>query len=167
MVDLWRFVNISGKKWGTARMVEQPRAKITMLLGEYRHTIDEKGRIAIPAKLRKELGEGAVITRGTDRCLVMYPKKAWQAIVDKLATLPLSDSRARSFSRLMLAGAMEVVFDKQGRALVPTYLRSFANLATDAVLAGVYDRIELWDAAAWEAYKTHHSIDENLSEFGV
>lgn len=138
-----------------------------MLLGEYSHTIDDKSRLAIPAKLRKELGEGAVITRGTDRCLVVYPKAEWQTLAKKIAALPLSDPRARSFSRLMMAGAMEVEFDKQGRALLPGYLKDYAGLHGQAVLAGVYNRVEIWEATAWETYKREHSIDENLSEFGV
>jgi MraZ protein len=138
-----------------------------MLLGEYSHTIDDKGRLAIPVKLRKELGEGAVITRGTDRCLVVYPKAEWQTLATKIAALPLSDARARSFSRLMMAGAMAVEFDKQGRALLPGYLKDYAGLQDHATVAGVYNRLEIWDTTAWEAYKQHHSIDENLSEFGV
>jgi len=138
-----------------------------MFLGEYHHTIDEKGRLAIPVKLRKDLGTGAILTRGTDRCLVIYPKAALNALATKLSQLPLSDARARSFSRMLLSGAMEVVFDKQGRALVPSYLREYATLGTNAVLAGVYDRIEVWDKTSWETYKEHHSVDENLSEFGI
>ena len=138
-----------------------------MFLGEYCHTIDEKGRLAIPVKLRKELGEGAVITRGTDRCLFVYPMTEWAKLAEKISALPLSDARARSFSRLMLAGAMEVEFDKQGRVLLPGYLKEYAGLAENAVLAGVYNRIEIWESNAWEAYKAQHSIDENLSEFGV
>ena len=138
-----------------------------MLLGEYSHNLDDKGRLAMPAKLRAELGEGAVITRGTDRCLVVYPKAAWDVLAAKLAALPISDAGARSFARLMLAGAMAVEFDKQGRANVPAYLREYASLKTGVVIAGVYDRLELWDSAAWEGYKAAHSIDENLSEFGV
>lgn len=138
-----------------------------MLLGEYSHNLDEKGRLAMPAKLRIELGDGAVITRGTDRCLVVYPKAAWELLAAKLAALPISDAGARSFARLMLAGAAAVEFDKQGRANVPSYLRDYAGLTSSVVIAGVYDRLELWDAAAWQGYKASHSIDENLSEFGV
>ncbi len=138
-----------------------------MFLGEYSHTIDEKGRLAMPVKLRNELGEGAVITRGTDRCLVVYPKAEWQALAEKIAALPLSDPRARSFSRLMLSGAMAVEFDKQGRALIPGYLKEYGGLAGSAVIAGVYNRIELWEPTVWERYKSQHTIDENLSEFGV
>ncbi len=138
-----------------------------MLLGEYSHNLDEKGRLAIPSKLRNELGDGAVITRGSDHCLVVYPQAAWAALAVKLSELPISDAKARSFSRLMLAGAAAVEFDKQGRALIPSYLREYAGLTSAVVIAGVYNRIELWDAAEWEQYKSAHSIDENLSEFGV
>lgn len=138
-----------------------------MFLGEYHHTIDEKGRLAIPVKLRAELGDGAVLTRGTDHCLVIYPKQAWNTLAAKLASLPLSDPRARSFSRMMLSGAMDVEFDKQGRALVPGYLRDYAGLDTYTVLTGVYDRIEVWSRESWDAYKQQHSVDENLTEFGI
>lgn len=138
-----------------------------MFLGEYSHTIDEKGRVAIPIKFRRELGEGATITRGSDGCLVVYPKSEWQQLATKLAALPISDPRARSYARLVLAGAMEVEFDRQGRALVPAYLKELAGLTDQAVVTGVYNRIELWEPDRWKAYKGSHSIDENLSDFGV
>lgn len=146
-----------------ARLIE----RTPMLLGEFSHNLDDKGRLAMPSKLRNELGDGAVITRGTDHCLVVYPQAAWTELATKLAALPISDAKARSFSRLMLAGAMAVEFDKQGRVNVPSYLRDYASLKGNVVIAGVYNRIELWDAATWESYKAGHSIDENLSEFGV
>jgi MraZ protein len=138
-----------------------------MFLGEYRHAIDERGRLAIPVKLRKALGDGAVITRGSDRCLVVYPHPEWERFAGKLADLPLSDSRARSFTRLTLAGAMEVPFDAQGRALIPGYLRSFAEIRETVVITGVYNRVELWAESAWDEYTASHTVDENLSEFGV
>lgn len=138
-----------------------------MFLGEYRHAIDEKGRLAIPVKLRKALGDEAVITRGTDHCLVVYPHAEWERFAERLAELPLSDPRARSFSRLMLAGAMAIPFDSQGRALIPAYLRTFAEIQDTVVIAGVYNRIELWSERAWNEYTASHTVDENLSEFGV
>lgn len=99
-----------------------------MFIGEYAHTIDEKGRMAIPSKMRRDLGSGAVVTRGIDSCLWVFPKKEWTVLAEKLSALPLSDANSRAFSRLMLAGAMEVEFDSQGRALVPGYLREYAGL---------------------------------------
>src|SRR4030067_1335802 len=99
-----------------------------MFIGEYSHTIDEKGRMAIPSKMRRDLGSGAVVTRGIDNCLWVFPKKEWTLLAEKLASLPLSDANSRAFSRLMLAGAMEVEFDSQWRILLPGYLRAFAGL---------------------------------------
>ena len=124
-----------------------------MFIGEYTHTIDEKGRMAIPSKMRRELGSGAVVTRGIDNCLWVFPKKEWEELATKLASLPLSDANSRAFSRLMLAGAMEVEFDSQGRVLLPGYLRSYAGLAKNAVIAGLYNRLEVWNENTWKSYK--------------
>src|SRR3989304_8457294 len=125
-----------------------------MFIGEYAHTIDQKGRMAVPSKLRKAIGSGAVVTRGIDNCLWLFPKAEWQTLAAKLANLPLSDANSRAFSRLMLAGAMEVEFDSQGRALLPGYLREYAGLKKEATIAGLYNRLEVWDAKAWNIYKT-------------
>jgi MraZ protein len=95
-----------------------------MFIGEYEHAIDDKGRMAVPSKMRREIGGGAVVTRGIDNCLWLFPAKEWEILASKLANLPLSDSNSRAFSRLMLAGAMEVEFDSQGRILLPGYLRA-------------------------------------------
>jgi MraZ protein len=143
-----------------------------MFIGEYKHTIDDKGRMAVPAKLRKDLGSGAVVTRGIDNCLWLFPKKEWQALAEKLSTLPLTDTNSRAFSRLMLAGAMEVEFDSQGRALLPGYLREFAMLKKNAVVAGLYNRLEIWDEKEWEVYKTKieketDRIAKNMADLGV
>lgn len=143
-----------------------------MFIGEYAHTIDEKGRTAIPSKLRRDLGSGAVITRGIDNCLWVFPKKEWQALAEKLASLPLSDANSRAFSRLMLAGAMEVEFDSQGRALVPGYLRSYAGLKKQAIIAGLYNRLEIWDSLKWQAYKEKtekqtDQITKHMADLGV
>lgn len=138
-----------------------------MFVGEYIHTIDDKGRLAIPARMRRDLEEGAVVTRGIDTCLFVYPKNEWIKLAEKIAALPLSDPRARSFARLMLAGAMDVEFDKQGRILLPGYLREYGKLKTEVVIAGVYNRMELWDKQAWNAYKSAHSIEEDLSSLNI
>ena len=116
-----------------------------MFIGEYAHTIDQKGRVALPSKMRRELGSGAVVTRGIDSCLWVFPKNEWQALALKLSSLPLSDANSRAFSRLMLAGAMEVEFDSQGRALIPGYLREYATLNKNVIIAGLYSRLEIWD----------------------
>lgn len=138
-----------------------------MFVGEYSHTIDDKGRLAIPAKMRRDLEEGAVVTRGIDNCLSVYPKNEWTKLAEKIAALPLADPKARSFSRLMLSGAMDVEFDKQGRILLPSYLREHASISGETVVAGVYNRMEIWNKKAWEAYKDQHSVEEDLSSLNI
>ena len=94
-----------------------------MFIGEYQHSLDQKGRLAVPVKFRAELKKGAVVTKGLDNCLFLYPKSEWQKLAKKLVNLPINKANTRAFSRLMLAGAMEVEFDKQGRIMLPEYLR--------------------------------------------
>ncbi len=143
-----------------------------MFIGEYQHNLDTKGRVQIPAKLRVQLGKGAVVTRGLDNCLFLYPKLAWEAMAEKLSKLPISQSSTRAFGRMMLAGAMAVDIDNQGRMLIPDYLRGFAKLKKNIVIAGLYSRLEIWDKAAWETYKkgtekSSSKIAEALSDLGV
>lgn len=138
-----------------------------MFVGEYSHTIDEKGRLAIPRKMRHELAAGAVVTRGVDRCLFVYAKEEWMKLAEKISNLPLANPKARSFARQMLAGAMEVETDGQGRVLVPGYLRTYASLKADVVVAGVYNRIELWDEAAWKAYQAEQSVEEDIAALEI
>lgn len=143
-----------------------------MFIGEFQHSVDEKGRLAIPGKFRAELKTGAVVTRGLDNCLFLYTKKEWSKLATKLAGLPLSQSNSRAFARLMLAGAMDVTLDGQGRVLIPEYLRSFAKFDKEIVVAGLYDRLELWDKDAWEQYKKNTEKDsaiiaEQLGALGV
>ena len=132
-----------------------------MFIGEYQHTVDEKGRLAIPMKFRKQLAKGAVVTRGLDNCLFVYDAAEWQKLAEKLATLPLTQANARAFSRLMLAGAMAVDIDKQGRVVLPEYLREYAGLGKDVIIAGLYSRVEIWNRATWNAYKTQTEKDSN------
>lgn len=143
-----------------------------MFIGEYTHTIDEKGRMAIPSKMRRELGSGAVVTRGIDNCLWIFAKKEWQTLAEKLSSLPLTDSNSRAFSRLMLAGAMEVEFDSQGRALLPGYLRDYAGIKKTTVIAGLFNRLEIWDSKKWTEYKTRiekqtDQIAKHMADLGV
>jgi len=143
-----------------------------MFIGEYSHNIDDKGRMAVPAKFRSLLKGGAVVTRGLDNCLFLYPKKQWDVLAVKLSNLPISQAKARAFSRLMLAGAMNVDFDNQGRITLPEYLRKFAGLNRKSIIAGLYDRLEIWDESAWNKYKTgaekqSNDIAETLGELGV
>ncbi len=143
-----------------------------MFIGEYSHNIDEKGRLAIPVKFRADLSKGAVVTRGLDNCLFLYPMDEWQKMAEKWSKLPVSQKKSRAFARLMLAGAMDVSIDKQGRVMLPEYLRKYAGISKNAVVAGLYDRIEIWDSEAWEKYKKtteedSEEIAEALGEMGV
>lgn len=143
-----------------------------MFIGEYQYSIDEKKRLAIPSKFRQELGKKAVITRGLDQCLFIYPIKEWQSLAKKLSSLPLSQADARGFVRLMLAGAMDVNLDGLGRILIPDYLKKYAQLKKKIVIAGLYNRIEIWDQRKWQEYKKKTEtavgdIAERLKELGV
>ena len=142
-----------------------------MFIGEYKHNLDEKGRMAVPKKFREELKGGAVITRGLDNCLFLYTKKEWEKLAEKLASLPFSQAKSRAFSRLMLAGAMDVEVDKQGRIVLPEYLRTFAGLKKTAVVAGLYNRLEIWDQEKWVEYTTKtekesNEIAEQMADLG-
>jgi MraZ protein len=143
-----------------------------MFLGEFKHSIDPKGRMAIPAKFRMQLDGGAVITRGLDHCLFVFPQKEWEALAQKLISLPLAQSGSRAFVRLMLSGASDVEFDTQGRILIPEHLRSYARLEKNAVVTGLYNRIEVWNDGEWKKYKTKteresDEIAEQLGELGI
>lgn len=123
-----------------------------MLIGEYRHTFDTKNRISLPAKFRKELGASVIVTRGLDKCLFVYAKSTWKKEAEKIAKHSTGSAAGRGLSRLMLAGAVEADVDSAGRILVPDYLRSFASLKEKSVIAGVSERVEIWDEKAWETY---------------
>ena len=143
-----------------------------MLIGEYTHTIDPKKRLAIPAKLRKEMGEQAILTRGLNMSLFLYPQVQWQKLTEKLSGLPTGQSDTRGLVRLLFSGASEVEFDQLGRILVPDYLKIYAGLKQRVVIAGVYDRLEIWDAERWAAYKAEvekntDMIAEKLGELGL
>ncbi len=143
-----------------------------MFIGEYTVSMDAKGRIAIPAKFRAQLNAAAVVTRGLDQSLFLYPKTGWEAMAAKISALPLTQANSRAFARLMLAGAYDAELDKQGRMMVPDYLRKFAGLSKRIVIAGLYNRIEIWDEQAWMDYKRNTerestAIAEKLGELGV
>ena len=143
-----------------------------MFIGEYSHTLDEKGRLAVPKKFRANLAKGAIVTRGLDNCLFLYTKAEWTKLAEKLANLPFAQANTRAFARLMLAGAMDVTVDKQGRIMLPEYLRVFAGLKKDLVVAGLYNRLELWDQGKWAEYTKRNeaesaSIAEQMSALGV
>ncbi len=143
-----------------------------MFIGEYYHSLDEKGRLAIPVKFRSAFRNGAVVTRGLDNCLFVYPQKDWLALADRLAKLPISKANTRAFARMMLAGAMELDIDKQGRVVMPDYLRTFATLKKNVVVTGLYNRLEIWDQTRWNQYRKgtegkSTDIAEALGDLGV
>lgn len=143
-----------------------------MFIGEYHYKLDEKGRLAIPSKFRLNLKKGVVVTRGLDNCLFLYSRQEWQKLAIKLSQLPISKAKTRAFARLMLAGAMDLEIDRQGRIILPDYLRSYAKIKKNVVIAGLYNRLEIWDEKEWEEYKRQSEreskdIAETLGELGV
>lgn len=143
-----------------------------MILGEFKHSLDTKGRLAVPAKFREKLEAGAIITRGLDKCLFIFGASEWENLVQKLMSLPLAQANSRAFVRLMLAGASDAKLDTQGRVLVPDYLRKYAGLKKQAVVTGLYNRMEIWDEEEWRAYKqktesSSEEIAEKLGELGI
>jgi MraZ protein len=143
-----------------------------MFIGEYNHNLDDKGRLAIPAKFRAILKKGAVVTKGLDNCLFLYSREQFETIAKKFAALPISQAKARAFTRHMLAGAMDVEFDNQGRITLPEYLRQFSGLGKSIIIAGLYNHLEIWDEAAWVRYKgeaerNSNAIAEELGDLGI
>lgn len=143
-----------------------------MFIGEYSHSIDSKKRLAVPFKFRNDLKNKIVVTRGLDKCLFVYPMKTWGELANKLGTLPVGESGTRSFTRLMLAGAVDAEVDKQGRILIPDYLKEYAGLKKNVVVAGLYNRLEIWDEKKWNEYKNKaeknsDEIAEQLGKLGV
>ncbi|KRM78325.1 cell division protein MraZ [Lapidilactobacillus dextrinicus DSM 20335] len=144
----------------------------TMLMGEFHHTIDSKGRVIMPAKFRADLGDTFILTRGMDGCLFGYPMAKWQEIEQKLDSLPLNKKDARAFVRFFYSAATENEVDKQGRINIATPLFKFAKLQKNCVIVGVSDRIEIWDEARWEevnqeAEENFDEISENLMDFNL
>ncbi|MBO4336459.1 MAG: division/cell wall cluster transcriptional repressor MraZ [Lachnospiraceae bacterium] len=141
-----------------------------MFKGEYSHSIDDKGRLIMPAKYRELLGEGFVITRGFDKCLFVFDQKDWDKFEEDLRSLPISKKNARDLQRFFIGGAVDAEIDKQGRVLVPQVLRKFANLEKDVVLIGVGGHIEIWNSDAWESGGSFDDVDEiaeQLSDLGI
>ena len=143
-----------------------------VFMGEFLHTIDNKGRLILPAKFREDLGDTFVITKGLDNCLFIYSKPEWGIIEEKVKKLPLAKPEARAFVRFFFSGAAEVECDKQGRVLVPNNLREFGGLDKDVVVIGVSSRIELWDKETWENYNSVIApsvaqMAEDLTDLGI
>jgi len=144
----------------------------TMLMGEFQHSIDAKGRIIVPSKLRDQLGEKFVVTRGLDGCLFGYPLSEWEKLETKLDEMPLSKKDARTFVRFFYSAATECEIDKQGRINIPNTLKNYAELTKSCVIIGVSSRIEIWDENRWmdfsqEAEENFDSIAESMIDFGL
>ena len=136
-----------------------------MFIGEYTHSIDAKKRLSPPSKVRSELGGRVVVTRGLDQCLFVYPVKTWESLAEKLGSMPIGEAGTRSFVRLMLAGAVDTEVDSQGRILIPDYLKEYAGLSKDVVVAGLWNRLEVWDESKWKHYKIEaESNSERIAE---
>ncbi|OGD09701.1 MAG: cell division/cell wall cluster transcriptional repressor MraZ [Candidatus Moranbacteria bacterium RIFOXYA1_FULL_44_7] len=143
-----------------------------MFIGQYDHHLEEKGRLSIPKKFRSQLEAGAVISQGLDGCLFLYPRAAWEKLIAKLGELPLTQTDARSFTRSLSFGASEVEIDRLGRILLPEYLRKFASIMGDCVIAGAVERIEIWDKSKFTKYTQDinsraEEIAEKLSGSGI
>ena len=143
-----------------------------MLIGEYEHNLDEKGRLIMPAKLRDDMGEKFIITTGLDGCLFGFSMSEWQKFEDKLKSLPITNKNARNFTRFFLAGATECELDKQGRFLISAKLRTAASLEKEAVIIGTGTRIEIWNKAKWEEQTSYENIsieeiEQNMQELGI
>ncbi len=143
-----------------------------MFISEYTYNLDDKRRLAIPAKFRKLLTRKAVITRGLDNCLWLFPEKEWNALADKIGKLPLAQADARGFARIMLAGATDVLIDSLGRILIPDYLKDYAGLDKKTIIAGINNRIEIWDEGKWREYQKQTvselgDMAERLKELGI
>jgi len=143
-----------------------------MLIGEYTHTLDDKKRLSLPKKFRTTLGKKVVITKGLDNCLFMYSPQGWKETAEKLRSLSFAQADTRGMSRFMFSGAVEADVDSAGRILIPDFLKEFAGLKSKVVLAGVSDRVEVWNEKAWSEYRVRIEKDadrmaEKLGEIGV
>lgn len=143
-----------------------------MLLGEFKHNLDSKNRVTVPAKLRTELGEKPVLTRGLDNCLFLYPNRDWQLFMEKLNKLPIGQAKARNFKRFILSGASEIEIDEMGRVLIPEPLKKYSGFKKEIVIVGIGDRIELWSGDTWNKYiiakeKESEDLAEGLEQFGI
>ena len=136
-----------------------------MLMGEFHHTLDGKGRLILPSRFRELLGNGFVITRGLEKCLFVYTNEQWATVQERLQNLAFTNATNRAFIRFFLSGAIDCQLDRQGRVLLPQNLRDYAKLDRDAAIIGVLDRLEIWDRTSWEEYRDHTDDDfENLAE---
>jgi MraZ protein len=143
-----------------------------MLIGEHTHTLDTKKRLSLPSKFRKELGKKVILTRGLDTCVFVYSQKEWKHFSEKLSDLSMGQSDTRAFNRFILGGAVETEIDSAGRILIPDFLKDFAHLKTKVVVAGISNRVELWDEKTWKSYqhqveKKADALAEKLGDIGM
>ena len=143
-----------------------------MFIGEYEHNLDTKGRVTMPAKLREDIGDSFIVTKGLDGCLFAYSQTEWTNFEEKLKSLPLTNKNARDFVRFFLSGAIECEIDKQGRFLIPGNLRTYAKLEKEVVIIGVGTRIEIWNKEDWTKYSSNENISadeiaENMTMLGI
>ncbi len=136
-----------------------------MLMGTYTPKLDDKGRLFLPAKFRDQLSEGLVVTRGQERCLTVWPRPSFEQVARQAQEAPVTDRAVRDYTRLLFAGASDDQPDKQGRLTIPPMLREYASLSKDVIVIGVVNRLEIWDAARWQAYSDTH--EESFSDLGV
>ncbi len=143
-----------------------------MLLGEYNHNIDDKGRVSVPAKFREDLGISFIVTKGLDNCLFAYSKEEWTKFEEKLKSLPLTNPNARNFIRFFFSGATECEIDKQGRINIPQSLREYAELGREVAIIGVSTRVEIWNREKWNNYTSTENMDvdeiaKQMSDLGI
>ena len=143
-----------------------------MLIGEYEHSLDVKGRLILPAKIREDMGDKFIVTKGLEGCLFGFSQNEWTNFEEKLKTLPLTNKNARDFVRILLSGATECEIDKQGRFLITSNLREYATLEKDAIIIGVGTRIEIWNREKWKSYNSDENISadeiaENMTMLGI
>lgn len=151
---------------------EKCNMNVDMFVGEYNHSVDDKGRVAVPARYRNVLEGGAILTRGNDGCLAMFRMNEWEVMMEKIAKLPQSKSEARNYMRFVLSGAVDVKLDKQGRINIPKYLMDFGQIDKKVVFVGVFNRLEIWNTDIWDSYRNQiegeaSEVLEQLEEYGL
>lgn len=143
-----------------------------MFMGEFQHSLDDKGRLIIPAKFREDLGDKFIVTRGLDNCLFVYPMSQWKVLEENIKKLPTSHADTRAFVRMFFSGAVEAELDKQGRIVIPQHLRDHARIEKDAYVIGVSTKVEIWAKSAWEQYssqaqQSYENIAETIMDIGI
>jgi len=176
LIHITRETQTCGKQWDAVYYmwdeVGQSGINKIMLIGEYNHTLDDKKRLSLPSKFRKELGKDIVITHGLDHCLFIYSKTEWKKFAEKLGELSMGQADSRSFTRFILGSAVEATFDKAGRILIPDFLKKFAKLGNSVVVAGIGNRVELWNEKKWNSYQkgleeNADTLAEKLGDIGM